>query len=186
MKMFVGLGNPGRKYANSRHNIGFTSIDEISKSLGIPIKEKRRLATIGLGNIENEGILLAKPLTFMNSSGEAVTYLINRFHICLKDILILYDDMDLPAGKIRIRPSGSAAGHNGMKSIIQAVGTIDIPRLRIGIGHPPPNKDEIDFVLANFDKSESVLIKSALEQTKQASIDLAIHGIEWTMNNHNS
>ena len=184
--MFVGLGNPGRKYAYSRHNIGFAFIDEISKSLGIPIKEKRRLATIGIGNVDSQSIVLAKPLTFMNSSGDAVTYLMNRFHISLEDILILYDDMDLPAGKIRIRPSGSAAGHNGMKSIIQAVGTIDIPRLRIGIGHPPPNKDEIEFVLGNFDKSESVLIKKALDQTKQASIDLAIHGIEWAMNNHNS
>ena len=186
MKMFVGLGNPGGKYAYSRHNVGFAFIDEISKALGIPMKEKRRLATIGIGNIDSQSIVLAKPLTFMNGSGDAVTYLMNRFHISLEDILILYDDMDLPVGKIRIRPSGSAAGHNGMKSIIQAVGTIDIPRLRIGIGHPPPNKDEIEFVLGNFDKCESVLIKKALDQTKQASVDLAVHGIEWAMNNHNS
>jgi len=185
MKLLVGLGNPGKAYANSRHNVGFGCIDAISRDAGITMSERRRLVVIGQGQLENEEVVLVKPRTFMNNSGEALFYLISRFHIPLQDLLVIYDDMDLPAGKIRIRPSGSAGGHRGMESIIGTLRSHDYPRIRVGIGHPPEGMSEVEFVLGGFDSQEALLIKEAVVTVRDVVAGVIGHGLDWAMNHYN-
>jgi PTH1 family peptidyl-tRNA hydrolase len=185
MKLIVGLGNPGSAYANSRHNVGFECIDAISRDTGIKMSDRRRLAVIGQGQLEKEEVVLVKPRTFMNHSGEALSYLMSRFHTSLQDLLVIYDDMDLSVGEIRIRPSGSAGGHRGMESIIGALRSHDFPRIRVGIGHPPPDMDTIKFVLGAFDSQEAPLIKEAVVAVGNAVVGVIGHGLDWAMNNYN-
>ena len=129
MKLIVGLGNPGERHARSRHNVGFMCLDDIGSRSGIRFSDRRSTVVIGQGTIEGEQVALAKPRTFMNNSGEALSYLTTRFPVSHSDLLIVYDDMDLPLGRIRIRPTGSAGGHRGMESIIAALRSRDIPRV---------------------------------------------------------
>jgi PTH1 family peptidyl-tRNA hydrolase len=185
MKLIVGLGNPGRAYANSRHNVGFGCIDAISRNAGIAMSERRRLVVIGQGQLEKEEVVLVKPRTFMNHSGEALSYLMSRFRTPLDDLLVIYDDMDLPVGEIRIRSSGSAGGHRGMESIIGALRSHDFPRIRVGIGHPPSDMDTIEFVLGAFNSQESLLIKETVVSVRNAVADVLGHGLEWAMNSYN-
>lgn len=185
MKLIVGLGNPGERYAVSRHNVGFMCVDAVAALAGIRLSDRRAAAIIGRGNIEGEEVVLAKPRTFMNNSGEALAYLTTRFPVSLSDLLIIYDDMDLPPGAIRIRASGSSAGQRGMESIIAALGSRDIPRLRIGIGHPPEDVDEIRHVLGGFTPEEQPLIKEALSTARDAVMDVLKDGLERAMNRYN-
>ena len=185
MKLIVGLGNPGREYAASRHNVGFRCIDGISRDVGIPMSQRRPLAVIGQGQLGQEEVVLVKPRTFMNHSGEALTYLISRFHTPLQDLLIIYDDMDLPLGKIRIRPLGSAGGHRGMESIVGALKSSNFTRIRIGIGRPPPGVGEVKFVLGNFTAEESPLTEEAVVTAQNAAVDVVGHGLDWAMNRYN-
>ena len=185
MKLIIGLGNPGKTYANSRHNVGFRCIDAISRDSGIKMSERRRLVVIGQGQLEKEEVVLVKPRTFMNHSGEALSYLMSRFQTPLQDLLVIYDDMDLPAGKIRIRASGSAAGHRGMESIIGALRSHDFPRIRVGIGHPPEGMSEVEFVLGTFNAQESPLVKETVASMRNAVADVIGHGLEWAMNSYN-
>ena len=185
MKLIVGLGNPGRAYANTRHNVGFRCIEGISRHAGIPMPERRRTTVLGQGRMEGEEVILANPRTFMNNSGGAVSYLMTRFPSSLQDLLIIYDDMDLSLGKVRIRASGSAGGHRGMESILAAVGSGDFPRIRIGIDRPPPGMGEIQHVLSPFTVEQRPLIEEAVATVGKAVSDILGHGLEWAMNRYN-
>ena len=185
MKLIVGLGNPGRAYDRSRHNVGFRCIDGISRDAGIPVSQRRPLVVIGQGQLGREEVVLAKPRTFMNHSGEALSYLISRFHPPLQDLLVIYDDMDLPLGKIRIRPFGSAGGHRGMESIVGGLKSPNFTRIRIGIGRPPPGMGEIEFVLGTFTAEESHLIEEAVVTAQNAVADVIGYDLDWAMNNYN-
>ena len=185
MKLIVGLGNPGERYARSRHNVGFMCVEAVAALAGIRLSERRTTVVLGRGSIEGEEVVLAKPRTFMNSSGEALSYLTTRFPVSLSDLLIIYDDMDLPLGTIRIRASGSGAGQKGMESIIAALRSQDIPRLRIGIGHPPEDVDEIRHVLGGFTSEEQPLIADTLSRARDAVMDVLRDGLERAMNRYN-
>lgn len=185
MHIIVGLGNPGREYTRSRHNIGFRCIDAIGERYGIRLKERRRLAVIGHGWIEGEEVLLARPRTFVNRSGEAVRYLLSRFSTGPGSLVVIYDDMDLPPGRIRIRPKGSAGGHNGMKSIIETIGTQEFPRIRVGIGKPQEG-DPVAFVLGCFTPQEEGLMREAVQRVTEAVACLLKEGLEAAMNRFNA
>lgn len=185
MKLVVGLGNPGQKYARSRHNVGFQCIDAISRNAGITMSDRRQLAVIGQGRLDGEEVVLAKPRTFMNHSGEAVSYLISRFHTTIQDLLVIYDDMDLPLGKIRIRPSGSAGGHRGVESIIGAMKSNDFARIRVGVGRPTPGMSEVGFVLGTFNAQENALIEEVVDTVRNVVVDVIGHDLDWAMNQYN-
>jgi PTH1 family peptidyl-tRNA hydrolase len=176
MKLIVGLGNPGKAYAHSRHNIGFRCINYLAKLYAIPVKKHQCHSQIGTGKIAGVEVLLAKPKTFVNMSGEAVGRLMHKYNIPVNDLLIIYDDLDLPLGKIRIRHGGSAGGHKGIKSIISAIGNQDFPRIKVGIGRPTdkddtPISDEeaiVGYVLSDFIPAEDRIIKPAVSRVAEA------------------
>ena len=185
MKLIVGLGNPGRTYAHSRHNVGFMCVEGLSKRAGISLSQRRNSVVLGQGQVEREAVVLAKPRTYMNRSGDALAYLVARFGATPADILIVYDDMDLPLGKLRIRAAGSAGGHRGMQSIIDALGSRDVPRMRIGIGRPPQDAGGVQHVLGDFTKDERTAVRESLSAAQDAVLDVIAHGLEWAMNHYN-
>ena len=185
MKLIVGLGNPGRGYARSRHNVGFMCVDGLSSRSGIPLTERRSSVVLGRGQVERESVVLAKPRTYMNRSGDALAYLVARFGVALPDMLIVYDDMDLPLGKLRIRAAGSAGGHRGMQSIINALGSQEVPRMRIGIGRPLPDEGGVEHVLGSFAKDEQPALRDALSAAQDAALDVIAYGLERAMNHYN-
>ena len=184
--IIVGLGNPGLRYRSSRHNVGFKTIERLSKASNIAVSQRRAKAVVGEGQVEGHRVVLAKPRTFMNRSGDAVKYLLDRFHASPQQLLIVYDEMDLPPGRIRIRPGGSAAGHNGLKSIIGAVSTQGFPRLRVGIGKPEPHEDDISFVLGGFSNEDGKLVDEATKRAVEAALCVVQDGIDQAMNRYNS
>ena len=184
MLVVVGLGNPGLRYRASRHNVGFRVVDLISKQWSIKLGERRAKAVVGKGTFLGHEVVLAKPRTFMNNSGEGVEYLLTRFAARPSDLLIIYDEMALPLGKLRLRPDGSDAGHNGIRSIIDAVGTIAFPRLRIGIGGPQGD-GAISHVLGGFSKDEQKVIDDALERAAEAAKCLLEENIDVAMGRYN-
>ena len=167
MKLIVGLGNPGKKYEHTRHNMGFDVIDLFSVLSQIDVDKEVFHGLMGRGEIFDEDIMLFKPTTFMNLSGTAVSEVIHYFKIPLEDVIIVFDDMALPPGKIRMRNDGSSGGHKGMQNIIDCLGTDQIKRIRIGIGEPEDN-DNIDFVLSKPIKEERVLIDEAIKDAVEA------------------
>lgn len=183
--IIVGLGNPGPKYRSSRHNVGFRTVDRLSEVSKIAVSHRRAKAVVGEGDVDGCQVVLAKPRTFMNRSGEAIKYLLDRFHADPKQLLIVYDEMDLPPGRIRVRPSGSAAGHNGLKSIIGAVSTQAFPRLRVGIGKPQPGEDDISFVLGGFSDEDGKLVEEATNRAVEAALCVVRDGIDAAMNRYN-
>lgn len=170
MKLIVGLGNPGRKYAVTRHNIGFETVDYLAEQKRITIAREEHYALTGFYFAGAEKILLAKPQTFMNNSGEAVAALMNYYDLTPRELLVVYDDVDLAVGRVRIRARGSAGSHNGMRSIIKHLGRDDFPRVRIGIGKQPPGWDLAAYVLAKFTPEEV--------GTMQTAVKNAARGIE--------
>ena len=155
MYIIVGLGNPGARYVNTRHNIGFDVIDALCAKFDIKLNKSKFKAIFGEGKIGGERVVIAKPQTFMNLSGEAVQELKAWYKTENSEIIIVYDDVSLPVGKLRVRPKGSAGGHNGIKSIILTLNTDEFPRVKIGVGAPPnPDYDLADYVLGKFSKSE--------------------------------
>mgnify|MGYP001160966895 CR=1 FL=1 len=184
MIIIMGLGNPGRKFGMNRHNVGFMCVDYLSRLWGIRLY-RRNLVVIGQGTVESEDVVLVKPRTFMNNSGVAVQYLISRFGVSKDDFLVIYDEMDLPLGRIRIRPEGSAAGHNGMKSIISVLDSQRCARIRIGIGRPDSSKDDIGYVLGSFTKQENDVVERSVARVAQAIGILLVDGIEDAMNQFN-
>ena len=183
--IIVGLGNPGPRYADTRHNVGWRVVDLVSRQLEIPVNERRPKAVLGSGYHGGKRVVLAKPRTFMNNSGEAVEYLLARFGGNGVNLLIIYDEMALLPGRIRLRAAGSDAGHNGIRSIIQHVGGTGFPRLRVGIGGPPPGVLARDYVLGGFSDAESEAIASAVERAAAAVQCLLSDGIDAAMNRYN-
>lgn len=168
MKMVVGLGNPGNRYDGTRHNVGFEVIDHLLDEHQIKMTDQKFTADYTIWRLGNEKILLVKPFTYMNNSGEAVLPLMSYYGIALEDLLVIYDDLDLEPGKIRLREKGSAGGHNGMKSIIQLLGSSEINRIRLGIGRPQGGWKVVDHVLAPFDKESRLFVDKAIPLAIQA------------------
>ena len=166
MYLVVGLGNPGKEYEGTRHNIGFEAIDYLSDKYNIELNREKFKGVFGEGFIQGKKVILLKPTTYMNLSGEAVRAVMDYYKIAIEDILIVYDDLSLELGRIRFRANGSDGGHNGIKSVIQHLGTKDVARLKIGIG-PQPNIPSEVFVLQNFSKEELDNLKGALTKAKE-------------------
>ena len=186
MKIIVGLGNPTKKYEGTRHNIGFEVIDALADLCGIRVTEKKHKALCGKGMAGGARVVLAKPQTFMNLSGESVRALMDFYKAAPEDLLIIYDDIDLPAGSVRIRQSGSGGGHNGMKDIIRHIGTQDIPRIRIGVGGKPQGWDLADYVLARYSSTEDAgLIREAVKAAAEAAVLIAGGEMTKAMNTYN-
>ena len=183
--LIVGLGNPGLAYRHNRHNIGFMVADVLAQKLEIPLKRVKFKAQIGNGKVEGIPVIIAKPLTYMNNSGEAVAPLVHYFKVPLERLLVIHDDMDLPLGTLRMRPSGGSAGHNGMLSIFDKLGTNAIPRLRVGIGRPPGRMDPADYVLQDFPKNEEGLLNMVIAQACEAVLAFITTGLEKAMNTYN-
>jgi len=183
--LLVGLGNPGRKYRLNRHNVGFMLVDLISERLGVKLSRIESKALVTKVEYQGRLVILAKPQTYMNLSGQAVGALQRYYKVPFDNLLISYDDVDLPLGTIRIRPSGGAAGQKGMKSIIERLGTQEFPRLRLGVGRPPGRMRAADYVLQNFSKNESALLESVLERGTDAALIFISDGLETAMNQYN-
>lgn len=162
MKLIVGLGNPGREYENTRHNCGFMAIDYLADELGVSVNQAKFKGLYTKTKIDGEDVILLKPQTYMNLSGESVQEVMNFFKISKEDVLVIYDDLDLPVGKIRIRANGSAGGHNGIKSLIAHMNGQDFKRIRIGIDRHP-YIPVVDYVLGKFTSEELVSLKEALK-----------------------
>ena len=183
--MIVGLGNPGLAYRHTRHNFGFLAIDKLADALNIPVKRLRFKAMIGEGRFGDHKVILVKPLTFMNESGRAVAPLLRFFKLPLSNLLVIHDDLDLPLGVLRLRPSGGTSGQRGMASIITQLGTQDFPRMRLGIGRPPGQMDPVDYVLKDFLPSEHELQKIVLQTAVEASQTFINEGLTTAMNKYN-
>lgn len=183
--MIVGLGNPGRKYETTRHNVGFIVIDELAKYFNVISYQNKFNAQIATVDYKEQKVLLVKPQTYMNLSGEAVFSLAQYFKISPEDVLVINDDMDLPVGSVRIRSFGGAAGQKGLKNIIDLLKTNKIPRIRIGIDKNP-HIDAADYVLGKFEKESIPLIKEAITKAKEASLLFVSEGVETAMNIYNT
>lgn len=186
MYIIVGLGNPEQKYAGTRHNIGFSAVTILADANGISVDTKKHKALIGKGILAGQKVLLAKPLTYMNLSGESIKELVDYYKIDpAEELIVLYDDINLPVGKIRIRPKGSAGGHNGIKNIIAHLGGQEFPRVRIGVGEKPKGWDLVDYVLGRFPAEEEPVIRKALEQAAEACEVIMQEGVDAAMNRFN-
>ena len=186
MKLIVGLGNPGIEYQFTPHNVGFLAIDRIAGQCGVNVDNRHCKALTARARIGNEEVLLAKPETYMNLSGMSVQELVRKYELDLqKDLIVIYDELDLPLGTIRIRERGSSAGHNGMQSIIDALGTQEILRIRLGIAPDHPVKDGSRYVLAQFRKSQLVALDDLLEKASEAVSVVLNEGRSAAMNRFN-
>jgi len=183
--LIVGLGNPGKEYAGNRHNVGFQCIDRLARAHGLEFRRQRFRAVLAEGQIGGRRVLLAKPLTFMNESGKAVGPLSRWYKIPPERILVIHDDLDLPLGKIRLRPDGSSGGHKGINSLIAELGTRDFARLRIGIGRPE-HGDPVDYVLSDFGRDQEPAIAAAYEMAERAILAFLQEGIERAMSQYNN
>ncbi len=186
MRLVVGLGNPGTEYARTRHNAGVIFIKQLAREYKVKFTRLKRAAFADVINKFPEHVILAVPKTYMNKSGVAVKYLVNRFRVAGEDLVVVYDDFDLELGDIRIRKKGSAGSHKGLRSIIQEMGTQEFARIRIGIGPLPQGDDAADFVLSPFTKDERPFFKESLEKASCA-LDLIFTGaIDEAMNKYNA
>ena len=184
-RIIVGLGNPGSQYAETRHNVGFWCVDRIASDYDIALSRRHRSSIIGEGEVEGHRVVLAKPRGFVNRSGQAIKYVLARYSISPQALLVIYDDMELPLGKIRLRSEGGAGGHNGIKSVIEAAGTQDFPRLRIGIGRPPVGFGAIEYVLDSMSDEERTMADEVVAKTSQAVATVLTDGITVAMNRFN-
>nr|WP_295970512.1 aminoacyl-tRNA hydrolase [uncultured Bacillus sp.] len=185
MKLIVGLGNPGKQYEKTRHNIGFIVVDKIAEKLNIQLDQAKFKGLFGMGHIEGEKVLLLKPLTYMNLSGESIRAIIDFYQIDTEDLLVIYDDLDLPAGRIRLRQKGSAGGHNGIKSTIAHLGTQAFNRIRVGINRPSNGMEITDYVLGRFSQEELAEIEEAVERSADACIEWIHKPFLQVMNKYN-
>jgi PTH1 family peptidyl-tRNA hydrolase len=183
--LIVGLGNPGREYRNTRHNIGFLLLDQIAAQLGVTFSRLEMKALVTKGETRGARLILAKPQTFMNLSGTAVGPLLNYYKVPHTQLLVVYDDVDLPAGSLRLRPSGGSAGQKGMASIIERLGTQEFARLRLGIGRPPGRMDAAAYVLQEFSKAESEALQMQLQRAAEAVLTFVHDGLNEAMNRYN-
>jgi len=192
MKLIVGLGNPGRIYAHNRHNIGFMCLNHFAKTQGIGFDKKQGQARTGTGETAGDKVILARPQTSMNLSGESVSRLVKRFKISLDDLIAIHDDLDLPLGKIRIRQGSSSGGHKGIDSIIAYLGSTDFLRIRVGIGRPDSEssiKDKeaevIDYVLSDFTPEERKTVAQVIPKVSEAILCLLSESLTEAMNKYN-
>lgn len=185
MKIITGLGNPGGQYAGTRHNVGFSVVTELSDRWNISLDKKECKALTGRGLIRGEKVILAEPQTFMNLSGEAVEALLHYYRCTPVDLIVIYDDIDLDVGRLRIRERGSAGGHNGMKNIIRMTGTDTFDRIRVGTGHKPAGWDLADYVLGHFPAAELPVMREAVGKAADAVEMILTEGTEKAMNHFN-
>lgn len=186
MFIIAGLGNPGKQYENTRHNVGFDAIDVLVDEYRIPSSGKQHKAMYGKGVIEGQKVILAKPMTYMNLSGEAVRAMVDYYKIDPEtELLVIFDDISLAPGNIRIRKKGSAGGHNGIKSIITHLGTQNFQRIKVGVGEKPKNWDLADYVLGAFSKDDRKLVDEALERSAKAAALIVQGEIDEAMNLYN-
>lgn len=183
MYVIAGLGNPGKKYENTRHNIGFITLDFLAERHDIKINKIKHKALVGEGRISGQKVLLVKPQTYMNLSGESLREVMDYYKVDMEDMIVIYDDIDLPAGSVRIRKKGSAGTHNGMRSIVQHLGT-DFPRIRMGIGNDAKG-NLVDFVLGGFSKEDREVLEPAVERAALSVECYVEEGIEKAMNKYN-
>lgn len=184
--MLVGLGNPGRQFKANRHNMGFLVLDQLAKRLDLSFSRVESKALVCKGEYNNIRLFLVKPQTYMNLSGQAVSTLLNFYHIPIEHLLVAYDDIDLPYEVIRLRPGGSSAGHKGMQSIIDRLGTNEIARLRLGVDRPSGRKTAANYVLKNFSASELEILPEILDRAMKAILTVLDKGLETAMNQFNS
>ena len=185
MRIIIGLGNPTEKYQATRHNIGWDAITRIADDYKIPLNQRKHKAICGSGYIEGEKVILAQPLTYMNLSGESIRQLVDFYKVDPEDIIIIYDDVSLDVGQLRIRKKGSAGGHNGIKSIISHLGTDEFPRIKVGVGEKPKDWDLADYVLSRFKGAEEVAIREALKDISDAFRMIITDGMDAAMNRYN-
>ena len=186
MYLIVGLGNPGREYKLNRHNIGYRVIDHLSREWGIPLSHVRSKSIIGYDIFLENKIVLAKPQTFMNQSGEAVCALFRFYKTELDKILIIFDDLDLPLGTLRFRPEGGSGGHKGMTSIIDKLGSKSFPRMRLGIGRPRGSMDVADFVLQDFSADDEKILQHIMIRAEEAIRSYIQSGVYTAMSRFNT
>ena len=193
MNLIVGLGNPGRGYANNRHNIGFICLNHFARKHGIRFVKKQGKARIGIGEVAGGKVVVARPQTYMNLSGQSVSRLVKKFDISHDNLLVVHDDIDLPPGKIRIRQDGGSGGHKGIDSIVAELGSQDFLRLRAGIGHPSSiegstetfKDDIISYVLSDFTPDEKQIIAQVIPRVSEAILCLLTEGLTAAMNKYN-
>ncbi len=185
MKIIVGLGNPTKEYEGTRHNVGFSVIHELSEKYNINVDTKKHKALIGKGIIEGEKVILAMPQTYMNLSGESVRALVDYYKCDTTDVIIIYDDISLDVGKLRIRAKGSAGGHNGIKSIISHLGTMEFPRIKVGVGEKPSGMDLADYVLGHFSREEQQVMTEGIRTAGEAAALMTKQDISVAMNRYN-
>ena len=191
MKLIVGLGNPGKTYAHNRHNAGFRCLNYFARLHSIRFDHRQCRAKVGLAEVRDDKLLLAKPRTFVNLSGDPVACLVHKHDIPLSNLLVIYDDLDLPLGKIRLRQSGGSGGHKGINSIISALGSEEFPRIRVGIGRPQAEEQSINedaivnYVLSDFSPQEEAIMKPVIAKVSEAIDCFLSHGIEAAMSKFN-
>jgi len=183
--LIVGLGNPGREYRQTRHNVGFMLLDRLTARLNVRFTRMQSKALVASANFEERKIIFAKPQTFMNLSGQSVQGLLHFYKLPLENLLIAHDDLDLPLGTIRIRPDGRSAGQKGMTSTIDRLGTDEFPRLRLGIGRPPGQMQAPDYVLQDFSDADMVVISETLNRAVEAGLTWVTEGLDKAMNKFN-
>lgn len=183
--LIVGLGNPGREYRENRHNIGFMLIDRLSVRLDARMRRMQSKALLGSVSYQDAKVILAKPQTFMNLSGQAVQGLCHFYKLPLSNLIVVHDDLDLPFGTLRLRPGGGAGGQKGIKSTIERLGTPDFPRLRLGIGRPPGRMDAAAYVLQDFAKGDEQMLSETLDRAADAVLTFIEKGLDRAMNEFN-
>jgi PTH1 family peptidyl-tRNA hydrolase len=183
--LIVGLGNPGRIYRRNRHNVGFMTLDLLAAARGLEFSRRQAKASIADGRFKRHKLILAKPQTFMNLAGDSVGRLVRFYRVALPDLLVVCDDLDLPQGSLRLRPGGGSAGHKGLRSIFEHLGSQDFPRLRIGIGRPPGRMDPADYVLQDMAGEERVLMDIALARAVECIQAFLTQGIQTAMTSYN-
>ena len=184
MYIIAGLGNPGRKYEGTRHNVGFHAIFYLEDRLGVNANRVKFQAATGEAQIAGHRVLLLKPQTYMNLSGNAIREAMNFYKVPPEKLIVIYDDWDIPVGRLRVRPSGSAGSHNGMRSILQQIGTEGFPRVRIGIGEET-RAETVHYVLSRFPKEQEKMINDIIKQAGDAAIDIIENGVDHAMNTFN-
>ena len=183
--LLIGLGNPGREYRDTRHNVGFMLIDRLAVRLNAQGMKVQSRAIVTTTVYENRKLILAKPQTYMNLSGQSVQGLLNFYKLPMEKLLVAHDDLDIPFGTIRLRPRGGPGGQGGMASTIEQLGTKDFPRLRIGIGRPPGRMDPAAFVLQNFSRAEMKLLSEIIDRAADAALEFVVNGMNMAMNKYN-
>lgn len=186
MYIIAGLGNPTKEYDKTRHNVGFSVIDALADQYHIDVSERKHKALCGRGAIEGQKVVLMKPQTFMNLSGESIRAAVDFYKVDPEDIIIIYDDISLEPGQLRIRLKGSAGGHNGIKNIIAHLGTQEFPRIKVGVGAKPPRMDLADYVLSRFSQGEQKLMDDAFKEAADAAVMMMTDGAERAMNHFNT